>query len=376
MSESSLTDLLQSAIQDIKQGNLKAGKAGLARIIKASPDSAYAEKAWIWMSVTFDDPEQKRVCLENALKINPDNDWATKGLKRLPQPMELETVKGSEEVEDPVWLTEDNMDSELIFPPRRPKKAFLKNDPSQTTLQPPQKSDQQLIDEYIAKQTTRGWQIISRSESSVQLRKPKQWSNLLLVLGLLLLCAYIVPGLIVLLIALIDYLSKEDEVEFIEAKELRTTTNLAGNPLKTNPNNRGFILKLGFALTIILCGLLLFIRISNSINSSINPNRTGSSSNYSVTFRVIGVENRAIVTYGNSANTQPLSVQLPWQYTVSMKYGDTAALITQGETNKTTRCEIWVDGQLRTSATSSQAMDNMAVCGYVVGRNVVINAIP
>jgi hypothetical protein len=33
MSESSLTDLLQSAIQDIKQGNLKAGKAGLARMV-------------------------------------------------------------------------------------------------------------------------------------------------------------------------------------------------------------------------------------------------------------------------------------------------------------------------------------------------------
>lgn len=181
MSESPLTDLLQSAIQDIKQGNLKAGKAGLARIINAAPDSAYAEKAWIWMSATFDDPEQKRTCLENALKINPDNEMAERGLSKLPPPVELETQE-SEEFEDPAWLTEDNPDSDLIFPPRPQKQVPLKNDPFQTTLQPPQKSDQQLIYEYIDRQTARGWQIISHTDNSAQLRMPKQWSSLLLVL--------------------------------------------------------------------------------------------------------------------------------------------------------------------------------------------------
>lgn len=249
MSESSLTDLLQSAIQDIKQGNLKAGKAGLARIIKASPDSAYAEKAWIWMSVTFNDPEQKRTCLENALKINPDNEMAKRGLSKLPPPVELETQE-SEEFEDPAWLTEDNTDSDHIFPSRLPKKIPLKNDPSQTTLQPPQKSDQQLIDEYIARQTTRGWQVISRTDNSAQLRMPKQWSSLLLVLGLILLIFGV--GLIVLMLALFDYLLQKEQVVFVTAYELRAQTTAI-----TSANTRGPIATIVLTLIIFVAVILV-----------------------------------------------------------------------------------------------------------------------
>jgi hypothetical protein len=80
----SLTTLLHAAIQDIKQGNLKAGEKGLAQVITAAPDSVYAEKAWIWLSETFVQPEHKKVCFENALKINPENVAAHRGLAELP----------------------------------------------------------------------------------------------------------------------------------------------------------------------------------------------------------------------------------------------------------------------------------------------------
>ena len=80
----SLTTLLHAAIQDIKQGNLKAGEKGLAQVITAAPDSVYAEKAWIWLSETFDQPEHKKVCFGNALKINPENVAAHRGLAELP----------------------------------------------------------------------------------------------------------------------------------------------------------------------------------------------------------------------------------------------------------------------------------------------------
>jgi hypothetical protein len=252
MAELTIADLLQAAIKDIKQGNLKAGKAGLARIINAAPDSAYAEKSWIWLSATFADPEQKRVCLENALKINPDNEMAKRGLNRLPPPVELETVKESEEFEDPAWLTEDNMDSELIFPPQPTKKVPSKNNPPQTTLQPPQKSDQQLIDEYIARQTARGWQIISRTDNSAQLRMPKQWSSLLLVLGLILLCLY-GAGLIVLLLALVDYLLQKERVVFVTANELRAQTTTI-----TATRTRGPIATVALAVIIIAAVFLAF----------------------------------------------------------------------------------------------------------------------
>lgn len=216
MSESSLSNQLQAAIQDVKQGNLKAGKIALAQVINTEPNSSYAEKAWLWMSATFSDTQQKRMCLENVLKINPDNVTAQKGLEKLPPP----PVPDKEEYEDPEWLMANTMAKEtLSTTPSTPiNQPQLHQIPK--TPQPPRKSDQQLIDEYIALQTARGWQVVSHTSTSVQLRKPKQWSSLLLVLGFVLLCLY-GTGLIVLLLALVDYLSKKDEVEFTTAEELR-----------------------------------------------------------------------------------------------------------------------------------------------------------
>jgi len=156
MSESPLTDLLQLAIKDIKQGNLKAGKIGLARIINAAPDSIYAEKAWIWMSATFDEPDEKRVCLENALKINPDNVTAQKGLAKLPPPVLAEMVYEAPAFEDPAWLIEDDADDERTFYSGSAPKTRQIDDPLQKTPQAQQKGDEQLLDDYIARQTAKG----------------------------------------------------------------------------------------------------------------------------------------------------------------------------------------------------------------------------
>lgn len=133
MSESPLTDLLQLAIQDIKQGNLKAGKMGLARIIDAAPGSIYAEKAWIWMSATFNEPDEKRICLENALKINPDNVTAQKGLAKLPPPALPEMVNEAPAFEDPAWLIEDDVDDERTFSSGSAPKTRQIDDPIQKT---------------------------------------------------------------------------------------------------------------------------------------------------------------------------------------------------------------------------------------------------
>jgi len=171
------------------------------------------------MSATFDDPEKKRVCLENALKINPDNETAQKGLSRLP-PAAQETLDEAAAFEDPDWLKDNDDDSESILTSRPPTRVRRTGNLILKTPQPQQKSDQQLLDEYIARQTAKGWQIISRTETSVQLRKPKQWSNLLLILGLILLCVY-GTGLIVLLLALIDYLLQKEQVIFATSEDLR-----------------------------------------------------------------------------------------------------------------------------------------------------------
>jgi hypothetical protein len=93
----SLANLLHTAIQDIKQGNLKAGEKGLAQVITAAPDSLYAEKAWIWLAETFDDPEHKKVCFENALKINRENVQAHRGLANLPHYISAYVPKHTQE---------------------------------------------------------------------------------------------------------------------------------------------------------------------------------------------------------------------------------------------------------------------------------------
>lgn len=397
MGKSTSSDLLKAAIQEIKMGNIASGQQALSKVIKIDPNSVYAEKAWVWMSATFSDSDQKRKCLESALKINPDNEVAQKGLTKLPPPIPPEELDDTD-FDYPEWISDDSSRDEQLTSTSTLGEIKSSNNIVQETQEKRRKSDQQLFDEYIAWQSARGWQIVSRTRTSAQFRRPKQWSKGLLIIGIVLLFFGGI-GLPVLLLAVVVYLLQKEEVIFVDVKELRTTVNSTESPSKINypaasgrdfldasdgildptgikSNNRSLILKLVFAFIIIFCGLFLFISISNSINSSTNYKQATPSSSYSVTYRITGTENRASVLSGNSANNQPITVELPWQHTVSMKYGDTAALIATGETNKTVKCEIYVNGKLRTSATSSAAMDNMAVCGYVVGRNVPINVVP
>ncbi len=71
---------LQDAINAIQAGDLASGKGLLARLLQQDPDN---EAAWIWMSGTVEDIDQRRYCLEKALAINPGNAMAQAGLLRL-----------------------------------------------------------------------------------------------------------------------------------------------------------------------------------------------------------------------------------------------------------------------------------------------------
>jgi hypothetical protein len=75
-----MTVTLQDAIDAIQGGDLAAGKQLLAKLLQQDPND---EAAWIWMSGTIDDIDQRRYCLEKVLAINPDNPTARAGLSRL-----------------------------------------------------------------------------------------------------------------------------------------------------------------------------------------------------------------------------------------------------------------------------------------------------
>lgn len=75
-----MTVTLQDAIDVIQAGDLTRGKSLLAKVLQQDPSN---EAAWIWMSGTVEDIDQRRYCLEKALEINPANTAAQAGLLRL-----------------------------------------------------------------------------------------------------------------------------------------------------------------------------------------------------------------------------------------------------------------------------------------------------
>lgn len=72
--------MINEAIQ-----SLRAGKKADARKLleKAIELNEYSEEAWLWLSAVVDTDEDKRVCLENVLIVNPNNERAKKGLQSL-----------------------------------------------------------------------------------------------------------------------------------------------------------------------------------------------------------------------------------------------------------------------------------------------------
>jgi hypothetical protein len=73
-------DLLQESIALIKNGQKQRARVLLQKIIQQEPQN---EKAWLWLSATVDKNEQKIYCLKKVLEINPNNQSAINGIKKL-----------------------------------------------------------------------------------------------------------------------------------------------------------------------------------------------------------------------------------------------------------------------------------------------------
>lgn len=75
------------------------------------------------------------------------------------------------------------------------------------------------LDNYTLKMTGKGWIVINRTDTAVQLKRVKRWNRLLLIAGLVL-----VPfgaGLIILILACIDYLVKSEKIITVYESDLR-----------------------------------------------------------------------------------------------------------------------------------------------------------
>lgn len=74
---------ITEAIQKIKSGDRPGGAVILKQLIQENKNN---ERAWLWMSVCVQSPEEKRKCLNEVLRIDPNHEKAKAALAKLEEP--------------------------------------------------------------------------------------------------------------------------------------------------------------------------------------------------------------------------------------------------------------------------------------------------
>ncbi|MDX9832732.1 MAG: tetratricopeptide repeat protein [Anaerolineae bacterium] len=80
--ESQPAELLRRGIASAKAGRKEEAREALLQVVKLDERN---EQAWLWLSAVVDSNEEREICLENVLAINPDNGRARAGLEWLRQ---------------------------------------------------------------------------------------------------------------------------------------------------------------------------------------------------------------------------------------------------------------------------------------------------
>ena len=75
-----VNQLLKKGIQALKAGQREQARALLMQVIEVDEEN---ERAWLWLSGAVESDEERRICLENVLTLNPQNKVARKGLAKL-----------------------------------------------------------------------------------------------------------------------------------------------------------------------------------------------------------------------------------------------------------------------------------------------------
>jgi hypothetical protein len=73
-------DRLLDAIDLVQDNRHEEARTLLRELIREDNDF---EDAWLWLSVTVDSLDQSSLCLDNVLRVNPDNALAAGALYRL-----------------------------------------------------------------------------------------------------------------------------------------------------------------------------------------------------------------------------------------------------------------------------------------------------
>ncbi|MCP5095893.1 MAG: hypothetical protein GY943_10095 [Chloroflexi bacterium] len=200
-----INQLLKAGIKALKAGKRDEARKLLMQVVKLDEDN---ERAWLWLSGAVKSKDERRICLENVLTINPDNEMAKKGLIKMgfpiPEPVPEATLESEEDViED--W-TQPVFETTVAEP----------NDPHKKTFQDVWASDNKLC-AYCATPISKGVKRCTNCKRSLigkELINPGRskylttWISLRSighVLSLLSLCSLIFTGIDVLAASLPNY---------------------------------------------------------------------------------------------------------------------------------------------------------------------------
>ena len=76
-------DALQAGITAAREGRRAEARALLQQALQAD---ARSEQGWLWMSAVVESDDERRICLERVLTVNPNNQTARAGLEKLSAP--------------------------------------------------------------------------------------------------------------------------------------------------------------------------------------------------------------------------------------------------------------------------------------------------
>lgn len=109
-------DALQRSIVMIKSGDYEGGADILYSLVELEPGN---ELAWLWLAACIEDMEEKVLCLNRVLAINPENEVAQAALNQLMLSPDVGNIVPGQAVAD----GRGNAAARKKKPPaRRPKK--------------------------------------------------------------------------------------------------------------------------------------------------------------------------------------------------------------------------------------------------------------
>lgn len=75
-----MSEKLEAGVEALKAGQRARAQELLIEVVEQDQENV---AAWLWLSSAMDDPEERQICLENVLALDPDNELAQQGLALL-----------------------------------------------------------------------------------------------------------------------------------------------------------------------------------------------------------------------------------------------------------------------------------------------------